>query len=197
MLHQIITNLAVILVLLPPARGHSTTKTTVSSQPTTKIDAADDDLCSSSSFSSLSQVECSGGAHIIVTRESGAPAGVSAMNVLALGVRTQCARGAFDVDITETPYPAELDSYPASEQQRVGNLTALVAAYAACCPGEPVVLLGYSQGAQATVDFLCGTSEDGFPVTEAYASGVADNGEYMTIIALGYLALFPTCRCVG
>lgn len=169
MLHQIITNLAAVLVLLPAARGHSTTKSTVSSQLTTNIED-----CSSSS---LSQVECSGGAHIIVTRESGAPAGVSAMNVLALGVRTQCARGALNVDITETPYPAELDPYPASEQQGVGNLAALVAAYAACCPGEPVVLLGYSQGAQATADFLCGTSEDGFPATEAYASGVADSGE--------------------
>lgn len=120
---------------------------------------------------------------MIVTRESGAPSGVSAMNVLALGVSTQCARAGVDVDITETPYPAELDPYASSEQAGVGNLTALVRDYAACCPGVPLVLMGYSQGAQVTADFLCGTSEDGFPATEAYyAANVTDNisREYST-----------------
>lgn len=48
--------------------------------------------------------------------------------------------------------------------------------YQACCPDSKMVLLGYSQGAQVTADFLCGTSEVGFPASEAYASQVADVG---------------------
>lgn len=81
------------------------------------------------------------GAHIIVTRESGAPSGVSAMNIIALGVRNQCSGS----DIAETPYPAELSPYDESEQEGVGNLTQLVSDYQTCCPDSKIVLLGYSQ----------------------------------------------------
>lgn len=89
-----------------------------------------------------SSVECTtSGAHIVVTRESGAPSGTSAMNIIALGVKNQCAGS----DIAETPYPAELDPYLSSEQEGVGNLTELVLSYQSCCPDSQIVLMGYSQ----------------------------------------------------
>lgn len=81
------------------------------------------------------------GAHIIVTRESGAPEGTSAMNIIALGVKNQCSGS----DIAEVPYPAEFDPYVQSEQQGVGNLTAMVLDYQTCCPDSQIVLMGYSQ----------------------------------------------------
>lgn len=81
------------------------------------------------------------GAHIIVSRESGAPATTSVMNILALGVRNQCDGS----DIAEVPYPATEDDYVNSEQQGVGNLTAMVLDYQACCPDSTIVLMGYSQ----------------------------------------------------
>lgn len=56
----------------------------------------------------------------------------------------------------------------------MGNLTQLVTAYQACCPASQIVLMGYSQGAQVTADFLCGTSEAGFPATRPYAAAVAE-----------------------
>ncbi|KAF3766165.1 family 5 carbohydrate esterase [Cryphonectria parasitica EP155] len=111
------------------------------------------------------------GAHIIVTRESDAPPNTSAMNIIALGIVGQCAGS----DIAETPYPAALSPYEPSEAEGVGNLTELVLDYQAECPDSKIVLLGYSQGAQVTADFLCGTSEEGWPTTEAYASTVTDN----------------------
>lgn len=160
---QILVNLITVVVLLLLAGAGATRGRA------TRADARAD--CSASSCAA---------AHIIVTRESGAPSGVSAMNVVALGVSTQCARAGVDVDLAETPYPAELDPYASSEQDGVGNLTALVLAYTTCCPGVPLVLMGYSQGAQVTADFLCGTSEEGFPATEAYASNVTDSREYST-----------------
>lgn len=81
------------------------------------------------------------GGHIIVTRESGAPSGTSAMNIIALGVRNQCPGS----DIAEVPYPADLSPYVSSEEEGVGNLTAMVLDYQTCCPDSKMVLLGYSQ----------------------------------------------------
>lgn len=76
-----------------------------------------------------------------MSRESGAPPGTSAMNVVALGVSDQCPGS----DIAVVPYPATIDDYMDSEQQGVGNLTELVLAYQECCPTSKMVLLGYSQ----------------------------------------------------
>lgn len=103
---------------------------------------------------SVASADCSAltcttsGAHIIVSRESGAPAGTSAMNIIALGVTSQCAGS----DIAQVPYPATIDAYSASEQEGVGNLTELVLEYQDCCPESRIVLLGYSQVLMATRD---------------------------------------------
>lgn len=72
------------------------------------------------------------------------------------------------------PDPALLDPYVESQTQGIFNLTTLVTFYQACCPDSQIVLLGYSQGAQVTADFLCGRSSAGFVPTPAYASAVAD-----------------------
>lgn len=110
------------------------------------------------------------GGHIIVSRESGAPAGTSAMNIIALGVTNQCAGS----DIAEVPYPATIDDYLDSEQEGVGNLTELVLEYQECCPDSKIVLLGYSQVCISAVlvpakslltrHFLGCPSNDGLPL---------------------------------
>ncbi|KUI62785.1 Acetylxylan esterase 2 [Cytospora mali] len=112
----------------------------------------------------------SSGAHIIVARESGAPNGVSVMDTVAEEVAARCPGS----DISGVPYPAEFNPYVESEGEGIGNLTEMVLDYQSCCPDSQVVLMGYSQGAQVTADFLCGNSETGFPETEAYASSVTD-----------------------
>lgn len=75
------------------------------------------------------------GGHIIVARESDAPSGTSAMNIIALGVTNQCAGS----DIAEVPYPASIDDYGTSEAEGVGNLTALVLDYQECCPDSRIL----------------------------------------------------------
>lgn len=70
-----------------------------------------------------------------------------------------------------------MDPYVQSETEGIGNLTELVTEYQSCCPQSKIVLLGYSQGAQVTADFLCGRSEAGFDPTPAYASQVVENRE--------------------
>ncbi|KAK2047269.1 cutinase [Colletotrichum somersetense] len=61
--------------------------------------------------------------------------------------------------ITPLVYPAELNPYPPSVAAGVGNMTNLLNQQATQCPGTKLVLMGYSQGAQVSLDTLCGTSD--------------------------------------
>lgn len=79
--------------------------------------------------------------------------------------------------------------YIESQTQGIDNLTAMVTEYQSCCPDSQIVLLGYSQGAQVTADFLCGRSEAGFSATPAYASQVAQGGESFFFL---FFFLFPS-----
>lgn len=125
----------------------------------------------SAAAANCSSLTCTtSGGHIIVSRESGAPAGTSAMNIIALGVTNQCAGS----DIAEVPYPATIDDYLNSEQEGVGNLTELVLEYQECCPDSRMVLLGYSQVSKVVTliheksmltSHLSGrTNDDGLPL---------------------------------
>ncbi|PSS05187.1 cutinase-domain-containing protein [Coniella lustricola] len=116
-------------------------------------------------------VPSQGAAHIIVSRASTEPAGTGVLGAVADAVVAACPGS----DIVANPYPALLSPYLPSEPYGVGNLTELVTTYQACCPHSKIVLMGYSQGAQVTADFLCGTSEVGFPATPAYAASVKDS----------------------
>ncbi|KAK8055287.1 cutinase-domain-containing protein [Apiospora rasikravindrae] len=57
--------------------------------------------------------------------------------------------------LTSVDYPARLfPDYLGSEQEGVVALTALMRSYVAACPGAPMVLVGYSQGAQVIADVV-------------------------------------------
>ncbi|KAF3023552.1 hypothetical protein E8E14_010280 [Neopestalotiopsis sp. 37M] len=72
--------------------------------------------------------------------------------------------------ITAVDYPATLQNYQSSEGQGVAAMAQLVQNFTASCPGAKMVLMGYSQGAQVTMDVLCGTSETGFATTTPVVS---------------------------
>ncbi|GJC94878.1 cutinase [Colletotrichum higginsianum] len=61
--------------------------------------------------------------------------------------------------VTPLEYPAQLDPYPPSVAAGVTNMTALLNQQVQQCPGTKLVLMGYSQGAQVSLDTLCGTSD--------------------------------------
>ncbi|GKT47808.1 acetylxylan esterase 2 [Colletotrichum spaethianum] len=61
--------------------------------------------------------------------------------------------------ITPLVYPAQLDPYPPSVAAGVTNMTSLLNQQAQQCPGTKLVLMGYSQGAQVSLDTLCGTTD--------------------------------------
>lgn len=57
--------------------------------------------------------------------------------------------------LTSVDYPARLiPDYVGSEQEGVTALTALMRSFTAACPGAPMVLMGYSQGAQVIADVV-------------------------------------------
>ncbi|KAK7924525.1 cutinase [Apiospora marii] len=57
--------------------------------------------------------------------------------------------------LTSVDYPARLiPDYLGSEQEGVTALTTLMRSFTAACPGAPMVLMGYSQGAQVIADVV-------------------------------------------
>ncbi|KAK2767863.1 amidohydrolase family protein [Colletotrichum kahawae] len=77
--------------------------------------------------------------------------------------------------ITPLVYPAQLEPYPPSVSQGVGNMTQLLTSQAQACPNTKFVLMGYSQGAQVSLDTLCGTSDGpNFNTTQAQAPMLAN-----------------------
>lgn len=67
-------------------------------------------------------------------------------------------------------YPATLTSYPSSESQGVTNAEQELTAAVQNCPGQKEVLLGYSQGAEVSMDVIAGNSEVGGTVQPVSAS---------------------------
>ncbi|KAJ0118611.1 hypothetical protein J7T55_012863 [Diaporthe amygdali] len=121
--------------------------------------------------SNITCTPSTGAAHIIVNRASTEAPGTGVLGSVAESIVASCPGS----DIVANPYPALLDPYVESETAGVGNLTEIALQYQDCCPDSKMVLLGYSQGAQVTADFLCGRSSAGFPPTSPYSAIVAEN----------------------
>lgn len=67
-------------------------------------------------------------------------------------------------------YPATLTNYPSSESQGVTNAEQELATAVQNCPDQKEVLLGYSQGAEVSMDVIAGNSEVGGTVAPASTS---------------------------
>ena len=99
-----------------------------------------------------------GGAHFIVARASTEPPGYGFVGVVKdLAIARLPGSNAEPVG-----YPATLDNYEDSESQGVAAMRALINAFVANCPGFPLVIMGYSQGAQVAGDALIGQDDQGF-----------------------------------
>jgi hypothetical protein len=75
-----------------------------------------------------------------------------------------------------------------SVRNGTGGLRTLVEDYAARCPAGKVALLGYSQGAQAVADVLCGASSAGFPPSANLGDKYNSNSEFFLLL---YSCLLP------
>lgn len=116
-----------------------------------------------SSISNVSSSACpqEGGAHIIVARASTEPLGYG-----IIGTVKDSVIGANPASNAQyVVYPATLTDYFNSESAGVLAMRDLVEAFLAqdCANDPPIVLMGYSQGAQVASDFLSGQNVENFP----------------------------------
>ncbi|KAK6441716.1 hypothetical protein LTR95_002049 [Oleoguttula sp. CCFEE 5521] len=109
------------------------------------------------------------GAHIIVARASLEAVGFGTIGAVKDAVLAQVPGSTAEF----VNYPATLDAYFMSETTGVYAMRTLIAAYIANCPCQPLVVMGYSQGAQVTADSLVGQQVMSFPDNMTLAAGVA------------------------
>ncbi|KAK3399573.1 cutinase-domain-containing protein [Sordaria brevicollis] len=100
---------------------------------------------------------CATGLHLIVARGSTEAPGVGRIGVVARNV-TALIPGS---TIEAIDYPATFSNYSDSEEKGAMAFEKRVVEYYERCPNTKVALLGYSQGAHAMMDSLCGNSGEG------------------------------------
>lgn len=143
------------------------------------------------SLGQAQQCPTGSGVGMIVARASTEAPGTGIIGSVADDVAAQMPGST----ITAVDYPATLENYQSSEGTGVAAMTKLVQNFTTSCPESKMVLMGYSQvrflhvlappsqkltyiqGAQVTMDLLCGTSETGFAATSAVPS---DNGKIIS-----------------
>lgn len=100
---------------------------------------------------------CATGLHLIVARGSTEAPGVGRIGVVARNV-TLLIPGS---TIEAIDYPATFTNYSTSEEKGAMAFEKRLVDYHEKCPDTKVALLGYSQGAHAMMDSLCGNSGEG------------------------------------
>lgn len=123
--------------------------------------------------SSSSPCTTGNAAHMIIARASLEPTGTGAIGNVSSRVAAQLPGS----NVVAVDYPATLTNYPQSEAAGVAAMMQLVTSYHTQCPNSKMVLMGYSQGAQVTMDVLCGTTETGFATTQSLDSNIMPNSE--------------------
>ncbi|KLU82169.1 hypothetical protein MAPG_01245 [Magnaporthiopsis poae ATCC 64411] len=114
---------------------------------------------------------CVSGLQIFVARGSNEQPGLGRMGSLAANITEKIK----DSRATAVDYPATFSEYNLSVGNGTSKLRSMVEDYAKMCPNSKMALLGYSQGAQAVGDLVCGTSSLGFPPTPVLDSRYEKN----------------------
>ena len=94
--------------------------------------------------------------NIIVARASTEAQGQGITGALATQVQNSSAQ---TVSTQAVVYPATLNNYASSESQGVRAAEQMLAAAVSSCPNQKQVLMGYSQGANVSLDVVTGNAE--------------------------------------
>lgn len=107
-----------------------------------------------STVPSAEQSECATGVQIISARGTNQAPGIGSMSPLISAIMEKVP-GSMAIGLG---YPALFTpTYEASEDAGAKNMTNYIKYFAEKCPDTKQVLVGYSQGAQVTMDALCGS----------------------------------------
>lgn len=119
---------------------------------------------------------CAKGLYIVSARGTGELQGIGVAGTL---IGKPVAEKIKDSKVVGLQYPATLasPSYPDSVGNGTRNMTELLTDYNKSCPDGKIAIIGYSQGAQVSLDTLCGTDEEGFITTAGISSGIVKNSK--------------------
>lgn len=127
---------------------------------------------------------CAGsGLYIIAIRGTGELQGIGvAGSLIGKPVKDEIK----DSKLVSLTYPASLSdpNYILSVGNGTTSLNDLINSHVQACPSDKIAIIGYSQGAQVTLDTLCGTDETGFTETAAIASDKIDKHSKLCANAL-------------
>ncbi|KAM7190068.1 acetylxylan esterase 2 [Naviculisporaceae sp. PSN 640] len=122
---------------------------------------------------------CVTGVHMIVARGSGEPAGLGRIAPVVNNVRFTIPGS----DYTAIDYPATIAGYTDSLAEGTAEFHRLIKEYTQACPDTKIALLGYSQGAHAMMDTVCGSDQEGFEPAAELAD--AFQSHIIAIVAFG------------
>ncbi|KAK4683024.1 hypothetical protein QC764_121430 [Podospora pseudoanserina] len=122
---------------------------------------------------------CSTGIHMIVARGSTEPDGYGRIGVVAQNASLLIPNSS----IATIVYPATFENYFTSYATGASEFEKLVLQYVDACPDSKVALLGYSQGAHAMMDAVCGNSDDGFFVSPEFQKALGS--QVIAMVAFG------------
>jgi acetylxylan esterase len=116
--------------------------------------------------------------NLIVTRASTEAQGEGITQALATQIVDDSTQ---TVSQEATVYPATLQNYASSESQGVTAIESELSSAVSSCPNQKQVLLGYSQGAQASLDVISGNAEVSGGTAKAASSSLLS---HITAIAV-------------
>lgn len=90
-------------------------------------------------------------------------------------------------DVTPVPYSAS-NGYPfysTSVDEGAANTVAYITQYAKDCPRSSIVVLGYSEGAQAVMSAVCGESSFGYTASAPLSTALLPNGRWALSLSPG------------
>lgn len=128
---------------------------------------------------------CATSLHMIVARGSNEPAGLGRITAV-VGNVTLLLPGS---DYEAIDYPADLFNYVESVAKGTDEFVKLVGEYHTTCPDTPIALLGYSQGAHALMDAVCGTDLEGFEMQADLPSTYLSSSKRLGYQSVGALWL--------
>jgi hypothetical protein len=114
--------------------------------------------------------------NLIVTRASTEAQGEGITGNLASAIVSASKQ---TVSVEATNYPASLTNYASSESQGVTAIESELSKAESSCPNQKQVLLGYSQGAQASLDVITGNGE-----VAGGTAGKATSAELSKVVAI-------------
>lgn len=143
-------------------------------------------LAASSLAAAQNSTACSTGVHMLVARGSDEAAGSGRMGIIADGI-LEAIPGS---NIEPVAYPATFTEYADSVNDGVEAMGFALTRYAERCPDSKVVLMGYSQGGQVTMNTLCGGPAEGsgsilpFDDNPPISSAIV-NGSVIAVVVFG------------